>query len=294
MQEYMEQHWTSYFIANKFFPWDIRNDVFALYAFVRIPDDIVDQPQVDQVVARQKLIRYKEMFDDIYNWNVVIKTKNSQWEQVITETVMVFKKYDIPQIRAHDFLDAMFDDLQKKVYMSYSWLQKYMYWSAEVVGLMMCKIIWYKQSQEQEVFRTAKLLGEAMQYTNFLRDIVEDNRDYDRLYIPEDRLLSHDLNHVLLTQYILWKKVDSQRQKFMSQQVLFCKELYREANTWINLLDKKWRKAVRIASWIYESILDKIIRLNYDVFSQDAHTTKREKLTTLFFKSFLYAIGKTN
>jgi len=52
------------------------------------------------------------------------------------------------------------------------------------------------------VFRTAKLLGEAMQYTNMLRDIVEDSVEYDRIYIPEDRLVQHDLNHVLLTQYL--------------------------------------------------------------------------------------------
>lgn len=155
---------------------------------------------------------------------------------------------------------------------------------------MMCKIIGYDKVQEKEVYRTAKLLGEAMQYTNFLRDIMEDSRDFDRMYMPEDRLLKYDLNHVLLGQYIAGKKVDDSREKFMSQQVMACKELYREANKGISLLDPRGQKAVRVASWMYESILDKIIRNNYDVFNVSARTTKREKMRTLVVNTLGYAI----
>gem|GEM_PF-5011993 len=41
---------------------------------------------------------------------------------------------------------------------------------------------------------------------------------------------------------------------------------------------------------MYESILDKIIKNEYDVFSKDAHTTKLEKMLTLFVKSIAHAI----
>jgi phytoene/squalene synthetase len=66
-----------------------------------------------------------------------------------------------------------------------------MYGSAEVVGLMMCKLIGYESEQEAEVFRTACLLGEAMQYTNFLRDIQEDYVEHGRIYMPLERLQQH-------------------------------------------------------------------------------------------------------
>lgn len=166
-----------------------------------------------------------------------------------------------------------------------------MYGSAEVIGLMMCKLIGYDESQEQEVWRTAKLLGEAMQYTNFLRDISEDLLEYDRIYMPEDRLLQHDLNHILLTQYVQGKPVDERWQKFVSAQVLQCKELYREANKGIQLLHPQGRRAVLVASWMYESILDKIIRNDYDTLTRTARTTKFEKLRTLLFKTIRYAMG---
>gem|GEM_PF-4431365 len=44
MQQYMQQHGTSYYIANMFFPKELREKVFTLYAFVRVPDDLVDKP----------------------------------------------------------------------------------------------------------------------------------------------------------------------------------------------------------------------------------------------------------
>lgn len=297
MQSYMREHGTSYYLANRFFPPKIRKDVFALYAFVRIPDDIVDQPGVNPVWARKELERMWWVFENLYqkfpsnppHWE---EGTSGEWESVAYETARLFQRKWIPIERARDFFDAMYADLNQKIYKTYEQLQWYMYGSAEVVGLMMCKIIWYDPDQETEVFRTAKLLGEAMQYTNFLRDIYEDSLDYDRIYISEDRLIKHDLNHVLLTQYIWGKPVNTTRQKFMSAQVLQCKELYREANQWIQLLDSQGRRAVRVASWMYESILDKIIRHEYDVFTRSARTTKVEKLITLVTKSCRYAVGK--
>ena len=293
MQQYMAQHGTSYYVGNMFFPAEIKKDVFTLYAFVRVPDDVVDEPWVDPLQARQDLDEMRQIFLQAYTEkklppNFFRGGKYMEWADIAVPAALLFHKYDIPLSWVEDFFAAMYADLEKKTYVTYTELQQYMYGSAEIVWLMMCKIIWYKQSQEEEVFRTAKLLGEAMQYTNFLRDILEDSLEYDRLYIPEDRLVQHNLNHVLLGQYIGGKAVDDTWIKFMSQQVLQNKELYREANKGIELLHPKWRNAVRVASWMYESILDKIVRNGYDVFRKSARTTKFEKVRTLFMRGLKY------
>ena len=305
MQKYMQQHGTSYYVGNRFFPQEVREDVFALYAFVRIPDDVVDDPSADPVTARAELDEMWSIFEGVYatsaSWGDRLPNplplrgsspltggNRSERQEVSSAAAEVFHRYDIPLEWVKNFFSAMYADLDHKVYRTYVDLQWYMYGSAEVIGLMMCKIIWYDEAQEAEVFRTAKLLWEAMQYTNFLRDISEDLLEYDRLYIPEDRLMMHDLNHILLSQYVTGKPVDKQWKMFVWQQVLECKELYREANKWISLLDPRWRRAVRVASWMYESILDKIVRHDYDIFTRSARTTKREKMRTLFTKSFRY------
>lgn len=47
----------------------------------------------------------------------------------------------LPHQWIHDFLDAMMMDTHTSYYQNYTDLQRYMYGSAEVIGLMMCHIV---------------------------------------------------------------------------------------------------------------------------------------------------------
>ena len=73
--------------------------------------------------------------------------------------------------------------------------------SAEVVGLMMCQIIGYPPHDQEKTFYHARKLGEAMQYTNFLRDIKEDRVERQRIYIPQDRLTPFGLDQNDIKKY---------------------------------------------------------------------------------------------
>jgi phytoene synthase len=158
-----------------------------------------------------------------------------------------------------------------------------MYGSAEVVGLMMTKIIGYDGTKEWEVLRTACLLGEAMQYTNFLRDVLEDFVVHGRIYMPADRLKQFGLTTTHVEELCQWDMSSLARwQVFIQDQIACCRLLYQEANSWIALLHPDWRKAVRYASRLYESILTKIEKRAGNVFSANVRTTKFEKLKTLF------------
>ena len=68
----------------------------------------------------------------------------------------------------------MLQDTHKTHYDTYPDLQHYMYGSAEVVGLMMGCVL----GMDEQGVPHAKALGEAMQYTNFLRDVLEDYKDF--------------------------------------------------------------------------------------------------------------------
>ena len=46
---------TSFYFATQFFPREVREGIYAIYAFARIPDEIVDDPSLtdhDEAVAR--------------------------------------------------------------------------------------------------------------------------------------------------------------------------------------------------------------------------------------------------
>jgi phytoene synthase len=137
------------------------------------------------------------------------------------------------------FFDAMREDTVAQTYSTYTDVQHYMYGSAEVIGLMMCQLIGYDITMQDEVFRTAKLLGEAMQFTNFLRDIQEDREDLGRIYMPQDHLNTHDISQTILKQYTTRQRaVDNQRISFMRSEVARMRLLYNEANSGITYLNK--------------------------------------------------------
>jgi phytoene synthase len=122
---------------------------------------------------------------------------------------------------------------------------------------MMTQMIGYEGDRD-EVFAYAKKLGEAMQYTNFLRDVAEDRNDHQRVYMPLERLQEHGLNHEDIKKFVQNKKADERRVAFCKQEVLFTQQLYLEALPGILSLDRQGRFAVWIASMLYAGILRKI------------------------------------
>ena len=77
----------------------------------------------------------------------------------------------------------MQSDLAKKEYKTLEDTMHYMYGSAEVIGLMVVKIMGVPAKAEP----AAQMQGRAMQYINFIRDIEEDNH-LKRQYFPSSDL----------------------------------------------------------------------------------------------------------
>ncbi len=90
----------------------------------------------------------------------------------------------------------MIDDCSVHRYETYEQLEHYMYGSASVVGLMMCHLIGFTDPAHEETAKAyATELGNAMQLTNFLRDVKEDYEDLGRIYMPAQILQDHGLSH---------------------------------------------------------------------------------------------------
>lgn len=268
----MQRFGTSYYYATLFFPKEIQEAVMQLYKLVRIPDQIVDeiQPwvQYPQHYATAK-IQLKELQATIIH---AIQSHNIQHPKR-GETVQLFQQYDIHIQYLEDFFKAMIQDCDIHNYDSYNQLQWYMYGSAEVVWLMMCDILKAPVSS----LPAARLLGEAMQYTNFLRDIYEDYTEYWRIYMPTDRLQQYNLTHDDIRHFCQTKTINPAFQGFMKEQITHCRQLYAQANQGILLLPEFAHLPVLLASKLYEAILDKIKSIDYNVFANNARTDKRQK-----------------
>ncbi len=268
----MQRFGTSYYYATLFFPKEIQEAVMQLYKLVRIPDQIVDevQPWIDY---KQHYAKAKKQLQELQQTIIqAIQTNNTQHRKR-GETVQLFEQYDIQLNHLEDFFKAMIQDCDIHRYVSYAQLQWYMYGSAEVVWLMMCDIL----KAPKKSLPAARLLWEAMQYTNFLRDIYEDYTEYWRIYMPTDRLQQHNLTHNDIIHFCQTKEINPNFQTFMKEQIMHCRQLYTQANQGILLLPEFAHLPVLLASKLYEAILDKIEYIDYNVFANSARTDKRQK-----------------
>lgn len=259
---------TSYYFATKFFPEEMKLDTYSLYAFFRLPDEIVDNPKKDK--SKQQIS--DELDEWIAKWERIYYGSDDK-ESILELTKYTFHKYKIPYQLSIDFLLAMKQDLVKERYDTYQDLKKYMYGSASVVGLMMSYVIGFKDP----ALGYAPMLGEAMQMTNFLRDISEDYFDRNRIYIPKE-----DLDKFGITENYFQNKIyDKNFVNLMKFEIKRTRDLYKEAYKGIKYLNREGRFAILMAGKLYEAILDKIEQVDYNIWKGRVRTKKREKLYIL-------------
>lgn len=128
---------TTYYFSSKFFSAEVKEDVFKLYSFVRIADNFVDDIPQD-----------KNSFDRLANdWQTIcfqgkIAGKdNDVITQVVNNMYEVSQKYHFDPAWTNAFLDSMRMDLNKTSYKTMQDTLTYIYGSAEVIGLMMARIL---------------------------------------------------------------------------------------------------------------------------------------------------------
>jgi phytoene synthase len=149
----------TYYYSSFFFPPTIKEEVFKLYSFVRIADDYVDTiPQ-----KKTEFYHFKKQYQQSLQGE---KTGNP----VIDSFRELMQKKDFKQEWVDSFLASMESDLYINSYETMERLKEYLHGSAEVVGLMMAKIM----KLPPEAYKSAMYLGRAMQFVNFIRDINED------------------------------------------------------------------------------------------------------------------------
>jgi 15-cis-phytoene synthase len=176
----------------------------------------------------------------------------------------------IGQDHLKPFMRSMKMDVYVRRYPTYEDLKDYMYGSAAVVGLMMCRVIGI---EAEEALPHAEALGEAMQLTNFLRDIRED-WDRGRVYLPLE-----DLNRFGYSEEDLEAgRVNEAFVELMRFEIDRARMLYLVADQGMRHIPRRRRYPVLVARHLYAAILERIEELGYDVFSGQAGTTFAEKL----------------
>jgi phytoene synthase len=173
----------TYYNSSIFFPGAVKEDVFKLYAFLRVADDLVDQIPQDAA----GFYRFRTTYE------TALQSGQPSGDLIIDGFIELANRKGFDPLWAKAFLDSMEMDLQKAVYATLDETLQYTYGSAEVIGLFMSRIIGLPEA----IFPNARMLGRAMQYINFIRDIAEDQQ-LGRSYLPlaDSGLASLDFEYV--------------------------------------------------------------------------------------------------
>ena len=238
---------TTYYHSTKLFPTKIRKDVTTLYCFVRVVDDFVD-------AVPQDLESFKNFKSDYYKALSGKEVNNS----IISNYIELSYRKGFEAEWTDAFLKSMEMDTYKSEYNNLGELNDYLYGSSEVIGLMMNKVM----DIDERAHDSARYLGKAMQFINFIRDIDED-LDLNRTYFPKDTLAKFGLDGLTRGEA---RRKPKQFRAFVRSQIKVYFDWQKKAETGFVYLPKRMRVAVKTASDMYMWTATKIYKNPFLVY----------------------------
>jgi phytoene/squalene synthetase len=178
---------TSFGVATKLLAPEIRQHVRNIYALVRVADEIVDGAAAEARIGGGNVepsVALDQLEAEIY------KTLRSKFSTNLVVHAFANTANETGFARGiiEPFFASMRMDLWPRKHSPESF-NKYVYGSAEVVGLM-CLHAFIKESDfssedYKQIVKSARALGAAFQKVNFLRDLSADFEKLGRSYFPD-------------------------------------------------------------------------------------------------------------
>ena len=262
-RQIVRTHARTFWLASHFLPREKRRSAYALYAFCRVADDLVDLSAAaspGQVALR--LAAYRRQLNDA----LAGRPKGA----VFRELLHAVEAHGIPSAVLHELLEGVASDCTPSVYATWPELYRYCEGVASTVGEM-CTCVFGVVGGEEERRRAtthARVLGVAMQLTNILRDIGEDARN-GRCYLPEEDLTTFGLDRDEVRRGAV-RPTDTRWQGLMAFEIARARSLYACAMPGIALLAPDAQRCATACAVGYSGILGAIEAIGYDTFASRA------------------------
>jgi phytoene synthase len=263
----IRHHSKSFYFASMLLPPAKRTDVWAIYAFCRHVDNVVDEA-ADPEGARSDLAEWRRWLH-----GEAAESPDPQWIAELLQDVLA--RHAASREPYLELIDGVELDLDKARYETWDELSEYCYGVASTVGLMLLPVFGQTGSGAED---GAIALGRAMQLTNILRDVGEDLRVRDRIYLPAEEMRAHGVTEEALRSL----RIDEPFVRLMQAQIARAQELYERGRAIVARTSPDCRMAVATAARVYGSILDAIERRGYDVLSARAYVPRWRKLLLLW------------
>ena len=263
-------------------------DIAAVYAFCRYADDLADTKSNNKVIKLQLLNMLEEEVKSLYEGGRQEEHyKKYNWWLAFENAVRIRK---IPLEALLEQIDGQRSDINFKILEDKEDLILYCKKVAGTVGLMLAPML-RGEKADGEYESICESLGIAMQITNILRDIGEDLRNRNRIYIPQTFMKKYsvtrkDLENLsalpgtLSIRYLFFKsnfKVKDNIVNLWEEMALLSKYYYDEFYKHLYMFSFDVTFPVTAAAVYYQAILEEVRKNNYNCFTKRCYTNSKRK-----------------
>jgi squalene synthase HpnC/squalene synthase HpnD len=241
-----------------------RNALCALYAFMRLVDNVSDEPG-DLDSKRRGLAHWRAMLDNA----IAGRTGGSPILPALADTIV---RFEIPSRYFHDLILGAEMDLTVSSYATFDRLSEYCYRVAGTVGLTCLHVFGFRDPKAPDL---AERLGLAFQLTNIIRDVRGDF-DMGRVYLPAE-----DLERFGVSDPQLSGPLTPQIRDLLEFQADRAWSFYREGASLVDRVDADSRATLWALIRTYSSLLERIEERGFDVFSTRISLSSAEKIQYL-------------
>jgi phytoene synthase len=261
-QAQTRRHARSFYFASIGLPREKKRAAFAVYAFCRYADDLVDRA-ASGAQAQAALAVAGGEFDRI----VAGAADHPPFARAFAWAV---KRYGIEKENFMELLAGVSGDTGRVRVADWPQLRQYSYQVASVVGLMMARIF---EVRDAAALDHAVELGLAMQLTNIVRDVGEDYRS-DRVYLPGDEMSAYQVTDADLGA----ARVGARTRELLKMQIARARSYYEMAEAGIpRLADDGSQLTVWLMRHVYAGILEEVERNGYEVLDRRAKVSFARK-----------------
>lgn len=255
---------SSFYFAFFGLPKQKRSALCALYAFMRLVDNVSDDPgDVDS--KRRGLARWRALLDDAIAGN----TQGHAILPALSDTIARFK---IPTRYFHDLILGAEMDLTVGSYATFERLSEYCYRVAGTVGLTCLHVFGFRDLRAPDL---AERLGLAFQLTNILRDVRNDF-EMGRVYLPQE-----DLDRFGVAPAELRGPLTPRIERLLTVEAARAWHFYEEGAPLLDKVDADSRATLWTLIRTYSGLLARIEERGFDVFSARVSLPSTEKLQNL-------------
>ena len=297
-EDIMRKRAVSFYQAFKELPRERFKAVAALYAFCRYADDTVDHAFTDgpqQMLANLDDLETQVLglYGNSLKLEPTTKRQESnlremnRWWPAFSHTV---KSWQIPMDGFINQINGQRQDAEFNGIQTVQDLVSYGHLVAGSVGIMMVPVLADEEVnwKNPEFLKACDDLGVAMQITNILRDVGEDLRTRDRLYLPLDLLKKHNVSREELKALAHQPKGADVSANIPENFIRLWEELadladryYIAYEAWLDFFHPSSRLPLVAAASIYRSIADAVRDQGYNCFTKRCYTDEATRLKLL-------------